>query len=71
MVKVILGNCLMNDTVNRVLTSDSQSIKRLMVFSLIIFSLFLFGLVTLFKQINPLNWFSLSGKEVRKIKAAH
>jgi hypothetical protein len=71
MVKVFLGNCLINDAVNRVLISDSHHFKRIMVFSLIVFSLFLFGLITIFRHLNPVTWFSLSGKEVRKIRAAH
>lgn len=71
MVKIFLGNCLINDAVNRVLTSDSHTFKRVMVFSLIVFSLFIFGLVTLFRHLNPINWFSMSEKGVKKIRTAH
>jgi len=71
MVKVFLGNCLINDAVNRVLTSESHNFKRVMVFGLIIFSLFAFGLVTILRHLNPATWFSILNKDVKRIRAAH
>jgi hypothetical protein len=71
MVKVFLGNCLINDAINRVLVSESQNIKKITVFTLIVFSLFIFGVITILKHMNPLNWMSVSHKDVKKVRAAH
>ena len=71
MVKRFLGNCLLNDMISRILNSDSQFFKKIVVWMLISFSLIIFSLMSVVSFFNVKRLFGSNQKPVSKIRPAH
>lgn len=71
MVKLLLGNSLLNEALNKVLNSGSGTLKRIVVFLMIMISLLIVGTLPIIKSLFPSRWFSVSDKDIRRIRTAH